>query len=72
MRETGKHYIAIIVALLIFLPVISSGTEDTYKIAYIEGDPYVNYAGTLYGLAMGLSDQQRDALVNLSPTDFSE
>lgn len=57
MRETGKHYIAIIVALLIFLPVISSGTEDTYKIAYIEGDPYVNYAGTLYGLAMGLSDR---------------
>ena len=30
--------------------------RDVFRIAYLEGDPYVNYAGSLSGLATGLSD----------------
>lgn len=31
--------------------------KDVFRVAYIEGDPYVNYAGSLSGLVSGLSDQ---------------
>ena len=35
----------------------SYADKDVFHVAYIEGDPYVNYAGSLSGLVSGLSEK---------------
>lgn len=30
--------------------------RDVFRVAYLEGDPYVNYAGSLFGLIAGISE----------------
>lgn len=48
-----------VIAIIIFISMGASAAyglkKDTFRVAYLEGDPYVNYTGHLYGLAKGLS-----------------
>ena len=62
-----KHPKKKILFLFIFVLMIAAATfplchvyadkdEDEFRVAYLEGDPYVNYAGSLFGLVTGLSE----------------
>jgi len=50
-------YILLLTAVAAAVPLCHAyGDEDVFRVAYLEGDPYVNYAGSLFGLAAGLSE----------------
>lgn len=48
----------LLVASAFLLPTDTAyANKDVFRVAYIEGDPYVNYAGYLSGLVMGLAEE---------------
>jgi ABC-type uncharacterized transport system substrate-binding protein len=48
----------LVAALCLFFVTLDSAfaEKEPYRVAYIQGDPYVNYAGNLSGLITGLSN----------------
>lgn len=63
VKRIGLPFVLVISLLVtsfaLFLPITDTAFADKrpFRVAYIQGDPYVNYAGYLSGLVMGLSDQ---------------
>ncbi|MDD4570525.1 MAG: ABC transporter substrate binding protein [Tepidanaerobacteraceae bacterium] len=55
-----KHFFFIVVLSIIVMfsayqTYAGIADEDVFRVAYLEGDPYVNYAGNLSGIIFGLS-----------------
>ena len=56
-----KHHLlfcvvlSIIVIFSAYQPYAKTTGGDVFRVAYLEGDPYVNYAGNLNGIIFGLS-----------------
>lgn len=55
-----RHKTVLIIVILLLLALVPAYTiyadRDEFRVAYLEGDPYINYAGNLSGLARGLEE----------------
>ncbi len=63
MTKSKRIILYLVIALMITIPTCvvygenqNQANDETFNVAYIEGDPYINYAGNLSGLVKGLAE----------------
>lgn len=56
MKRRAVLILILFLAAVTFPVFHSYADKDVFRVAYLEGDPYINYAGSLNGLVSGLSE----------------